>query len=238
MKKKKNITSLIQASLKKRLPVLQRNLGFFVCILSLFSIRWSLADHYRVPTGSMKPSIKVGDHILVDKTAYQLKLPFTDISLKKTGTPKRGDVVVFTAPLAEQTTMVKRVIGLPGDHIKVENGFVTINGVKEVYSPSIASADNYNREALIYFKVMIRERAYAVGRDKNKMQFKKEAIEFIVPDGQYFMMGDNRDYSYDSRYWGMVPEKNLIGRAFGVALNARFEKFVPKVDLSRVGATL
>lgn len=165
MKKDKNINkannkklnNLIQAKL---LPALNKNLGFLVFALSLFSVRWSLADHYRVPTGSMKPSIEIGDHIFVDKTAYQLKIPFTNIPLVKTGKPSRADVVVFTAPLSEQTRMVKRAIGLPGDTIKIENGFVSVNGFKEAYAP----IKYFNKEALIHFHVKILERSYAVQR--------------------------------------------------------------------------
>jgi signal peptidase I len=245
MKNQNNKNSVRTFVRTKALPAFNKNLSFLVFLVTLFSVRWSLADHYRVPSGSMQPSIEIGDHIVVDKTAYQLKLPFTDIILKKTGEPKHGDVVVFTSPLSAQPAnqagktdskirMVKRLIGLPGDIIEIEKGFVSVNGAREAYT----LLEDYNREALLYFHVRILERSYALKRNPKLMKYDNEKITLTVPQDSYFMMGDNRDNSYDSRFWGFVPRSNLIGKAIGVAFNAKLDRYIPKMDLSRIGKAL
>ncbi|HWU42713.1 MAG TPA: signal peptidase I, partial [Bdellovibrio sp.] len=106
--------------------ILNKNKGFLCGIFILLAMRWSFADQYRVPTGSMEPTIHVGDHIGTNKMAYDLKIPFTEKSLIKTGDPQRGDIVVFIWPGDEKTVFVKRLIGLPGDHLQISDGFVTI----------------------------------------------------------------------------------------------------------------
>lgn len=214
--------------------ILVKHKGLLVVALVLISIRWSIADHYRVPTGSMKPTIEVGDHILVDKTAYHVKLPFTDTPLFKTKSPKRGDIAVFIFPKDNKTRMVKRMIGLPGDKIKIdEQGFVHINGQKM----ALRFKRDFNREALIHFNVLIPERMYTIQREKQNLHYNNPR-EFTVPKEQFFVLGDNRDNSYDSRYWGFVPERNLLGQAHAVAFNITLENFIPEVKLSRVGKIL
>jgi signal peptidase I len=215
--------------------ILVKHKGLLVVALVLVSMRWSIADHYRVPTGSMEPTIHVGDHILVNKTAYHVKLPFTDTPLFKTGSPQRGDIAVFIFPKDNETRMVKRIIGLPGDKVIVdEQGFVHINGQKM----ALRFKRDFNREALIHFNVLIPERMYTIQRNNQNLHYKQERREFVVPQGQYFVLGDNRDNSYDSRYWGFVPERNLLGQAHAVAFNFTLNNFIPEVKLSRVGKIL
>lgn len=190
---------------------LNRNKSTLAWILVLFAFRWSFADHYRVPTGSMLPTIQLGDQILTNKMAYDFKLPFTEVSLTKTGEPKRGDVMVFIYPKDESINFVKRVIGLPGETLKIENNRLYINDdeVDESYLPTAA-------RNLIY----------------------QHQFEITIPEDMYFVMGDNRENSLDSRYWGFVPRKNVKGKAIAVLWNISFNEIVPHIDIMRTGAKL
>lgn len=180
-------------------------------ILALFAFRWSFADHYRVPTGSMLPTIQLGDHVFTNKMAYDFKIPFTEISLTHTGEPKRGDVMVFLFPKDESINFVKRVIGLPGETLKIENNKVYINNAElnETYLPE-------STRHIIY----------------------EHQMEVIIPHDMYFVMGDNRENSLDSRYWGLVPRKNIKGKATGILWNISFSEIIPQMDLKRIGAKL
>lgn len=180
-------------------------------ILVLFAFRWSFADHYRVPTGSMLPTIHLGDHILTNKMAYDFKLPFTEMSLTKTGEPKRGDVMVFIYPNDESINFVKRVIGLPGETLKIESNKLYINN------------EELNED---YLPIESRTAIYL------------HQFEVTIPEDMYFVMGDNRENSLDSRYWGFVPRKNVKGKAFKVLWNISFNNIVPHLDIMRVGAKL
>ena len=190
---------------------LNNNRTTLLLILILLSFRWSFADHYRVPTGSMLPAIQLGDDVFTNKMAYDFKLPFTEYSLAHTGEPKRGEVIVFLFPKDESTNFVKRVIGVPGETLKIENNKIYINGVElaETYLPITASP-------LIY----------------------KHQFEIKIPQDMYFVMGDNRENSLDSRYLGLVPRKNVKGRAEKVLWSISFNKFIPQVNLSRIGLRL
>ena len=110
------------------LRVLLENKGFILFLLFFFSIRWSIADHYRVPSGSMLPTIEIGDHVLVNKMAFDIKIPFTDYVVAENEKPKRGDIIVFKYPKDPSINYVKRLIGLPGDYIEIVDGFIKING--------------------------------------------------------------------------------------------------------------
>ncbi len=190
---------------------LNKNKSTIAWVLVLFAFRWSFADHYRVPTGSMLPTIQIGDHILTNKMAYDFKLPFTEVSLTKPGEPKRGDVMVFIYPKDESINYVKRVIGLPGETLKIENNRLYINDeeVDENYLPSAA-------RNLIY----------------------QHQFEITIPENMYFVMGDNRENSLDSRYWGFVPRKNVKGKAIEVLWNISFNDIVPHIDIMRTGTKL
>jgi signal peptidase I len=179
-------------------------------ILILVAFRWSFADQYRVPSGSMLPTIQLGDHVFVNKLAYDFRVPFTDVKVLRTGEPARGDIMVFISPEDQKTNLIKRVIGLPGDHLLIKGNKVFVNGkaLAEPYVPSEAD------------------------------QHSGEVLDFIVPADRYFMMGDNRNISWDSRYWGFVPRENIKGRALEVLWNINFPHFVPQLDLTRTAKAL
>jgi signal peptidase I len=215
---------------------IRKNTSFLIFLLLVFAFRWSFADQYQVPTGSMEPTIHVGDRILVNKLAYNLKVPFTDLILQPMDEPKRGDIVVFKSPEAEGLTLVKRLIGLPGDHIQIQNGFIKINGqplkgtdlgIAKLQLPKISEAEEiFYPESIGEYNVVIKRLPHRV---------RAESLEFDVPADQYFMMGDNRDNSFDSRYWGFAPRENLKGKALRVLWNFSVSEFRPRVELERFG---
>ena len=190
---------------------LRKNLSTMTMILILVAFRWSFADQYRVPTGSMLPTIQIGDHIFTNKLAYDLRLPFTDYKLLRLGEPQRGDIAVFIFPVDNETNLVKRIVGLPGEHLRIEGDTVWINGerVNEKYLPTLFTESK-----------------------------KDQITELDIPKDYYFVMGDNRGNSWDSRYWGLVPRKNIKGRALGVLWNITFSKIIPEINLSRIGWSL
>ena len=192
-----------------------------ILCLCLFAFRSAIADWNDVPTGSMKPTILEGDRVCVNKLAYDLKVPFTTWHLASWSGPKRGDVVVFYSP-ADGIRLVKRVVGLPGDRVELRNNQLFVNGEAAEYGPL---------DTTISDQVQISERAAARfaretsgGRSHAVMSLPminamRTIPEWTVPDGNYFVLGDNRDNSKDSRYIGVVPRKKILGRAWAVAFS-------------------
>lgn len=187
--------------------------SFFPIILIVLIIRSFIAEPFRIPSGSMLPTLHIGDFILVNKFSYGVRLPVLNSKVLSTGEPERGDVVVFRYPKNPQVDYIKRVIGLPGDKVGYFNKTVYINGnaiaqdVKE---------KNINLLSLVPARNELRfEQLGEVGHDilvdPDRRLIEGEAV---VPEGEYFVMGDNRDNSNDSRFWGTVPEGNLVGQAF------------------------
>ena len=167
--------------------------SFFPVILAVFCLRSFLVEPFRIPSGSMIPTLWTGDFILVNKFAYGIRLPVLNDKILNIGEPHRGDVVVFRYPEDPSTDYIKRVIGLPGDHIAYP-------------MPSRLEVESLGDKKHI---MVIHPGFYG----------RLEQGEWTVPPHSYFMMGDNRDNSNDSRAWGFVPEKNLIGRAFMIWMN-------------------
>ena len=192
-----------------------------ILCLCLFAFRSAIADWNDVPTGSMKPTILEGDRVCVNKLAYDLKVPFTTWHLASWSGPKRGDVVVFYSP-ADGIRLVKRVVGLPGDRVELRNNQLFVNGEAAEYGPL---------DTTISDQVQISERAAARfaletsgGRSHAVMSLPminamRTIPEWTVPDGNYFVLGDNRDNSKDSRYIGVVPREKILGRAWAVAFS-------------------
>jgi signal peptidase I len=198
-----------------------------VLALVLFSIRSSLADWNDVPTGSMKPTILEGDRIYVNKLAYDLKLPFTTWHLAEWSNPHRGDIVVFFSP-KDGKRLVKRVIGLPGDTVELQNERLVIDGQPVEY-------DSPNREMGAQLSPAERSRSVFA---TEKLPVAPHAVMAIngvpamrsfgpvqIPEGRYFMMGDNRDDSFDSRYFGTVARGQIVGRATSVVLSLNKENY-------------
>lgn len=216
---------------------IKRHRSFLVFAICLFAFRWSLADQYHVPTGSMEPTIHVGDRIVVNKAAYQLRLPFTTVSIATISEPNRGDVIVFDNPI-NGICMVKRIVGLPGDTIEIKNGFVAING-----TPLSGTFDGIERltqnqdEYEVYYRERIGDKDVKIKRLPH--QLNRAELHLIVPAGHYFAMGDNRDNSADSRSWGFIRKQDLKGRALGVFFNVNWtSNFIPTFDWRRIGIKL
>lgn len=213
--------------------------------LIIFSVRSSLADWSDVPTGSMKPTILEGDRIFVNKLAYDLKVPFTTWHVAQWRNPRRGDVVVFSSP-RDGTRLVKRVIGLPGDVIELREDALIVNGRPVRYQsiaaerlPDVAPAD---RASHIFAVEQLPEHAHFVAAFP-AVPAMRNFGPAQVPTGDYFMMGDNRDDSFDSRYFGPVERRRIVGRATAVAVSfdrqhywrPRWQRFFRSLDRASQG---
>jgi signal peptidase I len=213
---------------------LEYTASFFPVILAVFVVRSFVVEPFKIPSGSMVPTLLVGDFILVNKYEYGLRMPITNTKLTDGKPLKRGDVVVFRYPKDESVDYIKRVIGLPGDTVAYENKRLTING-KPV--PETPLPDYFDDERIGYAKQFVedldgRKNAilnnpqvppFVIGADdfpfRDNCVYNAQGVTCKVPPGNYFMMGDNRDNSADSRYWGFVPDKNIVGRAFFIWMN-------------------
>jgi signal peptidase I len=204
-----------------------------IAIFIVLIVRSSIVEAFKIPSGSMIPTLRVGDHIFVNKFAYGLKLPFSDFFgdkpffLIKREAPKRGDVIVFIFPKNESFYYIKRVIGVPGDKVKVVDKVVYLNGAplertSVNRSDVIDSIDDqkYDKTSLeLYDEINpTTKEKHLVMIDKNNF-ISENYGEITVPEEHLFVMGDNRDYSYDGRAWGFVPFKNVQGKAMVVWLS-------------------
>lgn len=183
--------------------------SFFPVLLVVWLLRSFLFEPFTIPSGSMLPTLQVGDYILVNKFAYGLRLPVLGTELVPVGKPQRGDIMVFKYPENPSQNFIKRVIGVPGDHVRVADGRVYVNG-KELPRQATGfdgaeSWEDYYLEQTGAVRHLIR---HEEGRESMGPQG-----EWVVPTDSYFMMGDNRDNSRDSRYWGFVPDRLIVGKA-------------------------
>lgn len=209
--------------------------SFFPVIALVFFLRSFLYEPFKIPSMSMVPTLQVGDLILVNKFTYGIRLPIINKKIVELNDPQRGDVMVFKYPRDMNQDYIKRVVGVPGDKITYENKRLTVNGKPVPYT---ALEDYLNEESLTYSKqfkenlsgtehrIIMTEAAPAVNLSDVKdfphseaCTYRYEGFTCVVPAGNYFMMGDNRDNSADSRYWGFVPDKNIVGKAFFVWMN-------------------
>lgn len=201
-------------------------------ILGLLAVRWSFAEPYHVPTGSMEPTIMPGDRIVANKLAFGLRVPFTKWKPFGAEAPKRGDIVVFKYPVDPKITFVKRLIGLPGDHIEVDSGFISVNG--HLLDGSATALQNTPDPTGLHYQESYGTHHYTVQR----LALDHRHLTFEVPKGSYFFMGDNRDNSSDSRFWGFVPEENLLGKAMFVAFHLKWDHLIPTVNVQRIATVL
>ena len=208
--------------------------GLFPVIISVFFLRSFLVEPFKIPSGSMIPTLLVGDLILVNKFHYGLRVPVLNTKITEGEKPQRGDVMVFRYPPKPSLDYIKRVVGLPGDTVAYLNKRLTING-KPIETESVP--EFFDEDSMRYFKQYQEtlgsqphrllndddRPAFIPGVEKfpgfEACRYTIEGVTCTVPEGQYFMMGDNRDNSMDSRYWGFVPEKNIVGKAFFVWMN-------------------
>ena len=216
--------------------------GLFPVIAIVFVLRSFLFEPFKIPSGSMIPTLMVGDLILVNKFTYGIRLPVINKKITEGNKPQRGDVMVFRYPPQPTLDYIKRVVGVPGDEVAYINKRLSING-KEL--PVRDLPDFLDRDVMRYFKQFeetLGEQPHRsiVNNDvpafiqgasnfdfKENCRYSVEGVTCKVPEGHYFMMGDNRDNSLDSRYWGFVPDQNIVGKAFFVWMNFG--------DLSRIG---
>jgi len=190
--------------------------AFFPVILAVFLLRSFVIEPFRIPSGSMLPSLYIGDFILVSKFSYGLRLPILNTQVVPVGEPDRGDVMVFRFPQDPSTNFIKRVIGLPGDVITYRGKRLTVNGEpvavqKTELLPELTA--QRGQRSLSSFLESLGESDHAIFLDDNRAS---RSLKVIVPAGHFFVMGDNRDHSNDSRYWGFVPKENIVGKAFFV----------------------
>ena len=218
--------------------------GLFPVILIVFLLRSFLFEPFKIPSGSMIPTLLVGDLILVNKFHYGVRLPVINKKIMDNNPVKRGDVMVFRYPVDPRQDYIKRVVGLPGDEVSFLNQKLSINGQPVVTE---AKADFFETGSLRYesqfseklgeveHNILVNPKAPSYLRPKpanfpnvENCRYSSEGVVCKVPAGHYFMMGDNRDNSEDSRYWGFVPDENIVGRAFFVWMNFS--------NLGRIGA--
>jgi signal peptidase I len=202
-----------------------------VFALVMFAFRSAIADWNDVPTGSMKPTILEGDRVFVNKLAYDLKVPFTTWHVAQWDNPKRGDTVVFHSP-ADDIRLVKRVIGLPGDKIELVNNRLLVNGssvdYEELPANTISELPAVERAFHQYATEELAAHPHPVMASP-MLNAKRTFGPIVVPPGKYFMMGDNRDNSFDSRYFGPVDRREILGRATAVVLSVDHDRyFLPR----------
>ena len=199
---------------------------FLVMILIISSLRSALADWNDVPTGSMKPTIQEGDRVVVNKLAYDLKVPFTMIELAKWGDPKRGDIVVLFSP-EDGVRLVKRVVAVPGDRIEMRDEQLFVNGQAAHWTALGTSEDG----SVAIFEESLIGTTHKVMVTPNNRSERATFEPRIVPAGDYFVMGDNRDNSKDSRYIGYIERRRIVGKALAVAFSLdRTRYFAPRLD--------
>lgn len=191
---------------------------FFPVLFVVLVLRSFLLEPFQIPSGSMIPTLKVGDFIVVNKFAYGLRLPIGKIKFLDVDDPARGDVMVFFPP-NDKRYFIKRVIGLPGDEVRVTNNVLYVNGEEMRQSSLDLSHSTFGRQDVSVDNEVVIENLSGVEHllQKNRIPGRYGRSFFaVVPEGHYFMMGDNRDNSYDSRGWGPVPKENIVGKAFAV----------------------
>lgn len=205
------------ASGKEQPRVIEYARSFFPVLLVVLLIRSFIVQPYRVPTGSLEPTVLPGDFIIVNQFAYGLRLPVINTKIVNIGEPKTGDIALFHWPKDPRILFVKRVIGTPGDHIVYKNKALTINDkVMSQKDLGMVLDDEYS----VSYPVELKEEQLPnnlthkifIHKDSNL----DDGFDITVPEGNYFMLGDNRDNSGDSRIWGFMPEENLVGKALGV----------------------
>ncbi len=205
-----------------------KQLFVFLVLMSLF--RSAVADWYTVPSGSMQPTIQVGDRIIVNKMAYDLRFPFTNVSLASLDKPKHGEIVVFESKAAN-LRLIKRVVGLPGDVVTMQNNIITVNGQKLTYHALDNKKVQTDSIHVNYFSEKIGNITHRINIGNSATN---QLINFgpvTVPKGHYLVLGDNRHHSADSRVYGFIPHHELRGKATGIAFSVDYDNYyIPRKE--------
>jgi signal peptidase I len=224
----------LQEELSRRPWWVEYTAGFFPVIALVFALRSFLFEPFRIPSGSMIPTLQIGDLILVNKYQYGIRLPVLNRTLLELGHPKRGDVIVFRYPHQPSQDYIKRVVGLPGDRVDYHDRRLTINGtlvpmreVEAYFDPGRVENHLQYIEALgtVEHRAIFNEGGSAPihpavqHTNRDACVYSAGGVACTVPPESYFVMGDNRDNSEDSRFWGFVPDRNIVGRAFFIWMN-------------------
>ncbi len=210
--------------------------SFFPVILVVLLLRSFLVEPFRIPSNSMMPTLLTGDFILVNKFGYGLRLPVWNKKFVEIAEPKRGDVIVFRYPKDPTVDYIKRVIGVPGDHVVYRNKTLIINDkvmAQEMLEKYHGVGSGVGMTGTNHLKENLETVEHSILVDPRKMLGE---VDVIVPDGQYFVMGDNRDNSNDSRFWGTVPDENLVGKAFLIWMN--WDTAGSGIAWGRLGSTI
>ncbi|WP_237044660.1 signal peptidase I [Aquipseudomonas alcaligenes] len=216
--------------------------SFFPVLAIVLVLRSFLLEPFQIPSGSMKPTLEVGDFILVNKFAYGIRLPVIDTKIIEVGDPQRGDVMVFRYPSNPSINYIKRVVGLPGDRIAyTADKHLLVNG--QLVAETLLGEEPGSLGRTLLYKEKLGEAEHMIRKQLHRNV--RPGDEWVVPQGHYFMMGDNRDDSNDSRYWqdahiakedwGMVPDRNIVGKAFAVWMTWSEPKLRSLPNFSRVG---
>jgi len=225
---KLDIEKLMTTTTRKSL--LDNILSLVTALLIVFMIRWSVVESFKIPSGSMIPTLAIGDYLFVNKFSYGLKIPFTDIKIIDRAGPSRGDVIVFKYPKNESIYFIKRVIGVPGDTIELRDKALYLNGkdvpedqltadqTKVVMDSNVTFDPQYTVEHPLVYLEHLPGKDHVMMNDPGAYQGRNFG-PITVPPESYFAMGDNRDVSNDSRFWGFVPARNIAGRAIIVWLS-------------------
>lgn len=228
-----NNIEIAKQELLKESVFVEYSRSLFPVILAVLVLRSFVVEPFRIPSGSMMPTLLAGDFILVNKFSYGVRLPVIDTKIIPVGKPERGDVLVFRYPKNPSIDYIKRVVGLPGDKVAYYNKQLFING-EPATQTGLGTYDGIGA-GVTMAGAQIRSENLTGVEHNILIDSQKGTLEgeFQVPDGRYFVMGDNRDNSNDSRYWGVVPEENLVGKAFMIWMN--WDSTAGGVTWSRIG---
>lgn len=234
---------LVVEKLSKEPLLVEYGKSFFPVLFIVLVLRSFLVEPFQIPSGSMKPTLDVGDFILVNKFSYGIRLPVIDKKVIEVGDPQRGDVMVFRYPSDPNVNYIKRVVGLPGDEVRyTSDKRLFVNG--QPVAEQLVGAEPGTLGSAELYKEKLGAAEHLIRKEMSRYRPAPDG-RWVVPAGHYFMMGDNRDNSNDSRYWddpsipkdllGMVPDKNIVGKAFAVWMSWPEPKLSHLPNFSRVG---